>query len=179
VPALQAPRHSSGPETYQSISLGTRSSQRFRRLVSWIQSIFKALSFYFRHPVFLPSIALSLLYFTVLSFAGQMVTYLLSVGYNSTYIGLIRAISVVFEISATWIAPRAMTKLGPVRAGAWFVNWQILCIAVAVGLFWGAHSPLVAASGLVGGVIASRIGLWGFDLCIQIIIQEVSTTPIT
>jgi iron-regulated transporter 1 len=29
-----------------------------------------------------------------------------------------------------------------------------------------------AASGLVGGVILSRVGLWGFDLCAQSIVQE-------
>jgi iron-regulated transporter 1 len=105
-----------------------------------------------------------------------MVTYLLSVGYNSAHIGLVRTVSVVFEISATWIAPKAMARLGRVRAGIWFINWQMLCVAVAVGAFWAAHSPFIAASGLVASVIASRVGLWGFDLCVQIIIQEVSTT---
>jgi len=106
-----------------------------------------------------------------------MVAFLLSIGYTSTSIGLVRTISVAFEISATWIAPMAMHRIGPVRAGLWFVSWQALCIAGAGGLFLGATGPFTAASGLVVGVIASRIGLWGFDLCVQVIIQEVSALP--
>ena len=81
-------------------------------------------------------------------------------------------------MSVTWIAPKTMAKFDPIRAGAWFISWQMLCVAVAVGLFFGARLPFIAASGLVGGVIASRVGLWGFDLFVQVIIQEVSTTPI-
>ena len=103
-----------------------------------------------------------------------MVTYLLSVGYNSTWIGIIRSLSVVFEVSATWIAPVLMTKLGSTRAGFWFLSWQMVCVAVAVGFFWGAYTPTLASTGLVGGVIMSRVGLWGFDLCVQSIIQQVS-----
>lgn len=141
--------------------------------MAWSKFTFKALLVYFHHPAFLPSLSLSLLYFTVLNFAGQMVTYLLSVGYSSTHIVIARTLSVIFEVSSTWIAPIAMSKLGPIRSGLWFINWQIFCVAVATNWFWSASLPFYAASGLVGGVIASRVGLWGFDLCVQIIIQEV------
>jgi solute carrier family 40 (iron-regulated transporter), member 1 len=130
---------------------------------------------YFRHRDFLPSLALSLLYLTVLSFAGQMVTYLLSVGYNSTQIGLIRTISVAFEISATWLAPLLMKKVGVVRAGLWSISWQILCISAAVALFLMVQEPFLSAASLIAGVIGSRIGLWAFDLCVQSIVQEVRT----
>ncbi|KFY45054.1 hypothetical protein V494_01183 [Pseudogymnoascus sp. VKM F-4513 (FW-928)] len=37
-------------------------------------------------------------------------------------------------------------------------DWALL-------VFWTAHAPIWAASGLVGGTALSRIGLWGFDLC--------------
>jgi solute carrier family 40 (iron-regulated transporter), member 1 len=128
--------------------------------LSWFASLFQGLSFYYSSPVFLPSISSSLLYFTILNFAGQMITYLLSVGYTSTYIGIARTVSVTSEISATWIAPIIMTRIGPVRSGIWFLSWQMIFLAVAVGFFWGVpQQPLVAASGLVGGVILSRIGL--------------------
>ena len=128
---------------------------------------------YFRHPALLPSLSLSLLYLTVLSFSGQMVIYLLSAGYTSVTIGYIRSVSVIVEMSATWLAPTVMTKLGPVRAGIWFLSWQTICLTLAVGLFLVEWKPVWAASYLVAGVIASRIGLWGFDLCAQIVIQEV------
>lgn len=117
--------------------------------------------------------ALSVLYCTVFSFAGQMVTYLLSVGYSSTQIGLIRTASVAFEISATWLGPLLMMRVGVIRAGLWSISCQILCIATAVGLFLMVPQPLIAASGLIAGVVGSRVGLWVFDLCVQNIIQEV------
>ena len=144
------------------------------RVRNWVRSFFRGLLFYYRSPAFLPSLSTSLLYFTVLSFAGQMITYLLSVGYTPTYIAIARTISVLSEISATWIAPKVMDRIGPVRAGLWFISWQMIYLAVAVGFFWGSELPLIAASGLVGGVILSRVGLRGFDLSAQIIIQEVS-----
>jgi len=137
-----------------------------------IQTFYAPLSEYLHHPAALPSIALSILYFTVLNFGAQMITYLLNTGYNSSLIGAIRGVSVLFEISATWLAPLAMNKVGPIRAGLWFINWQLGCVGMAVGVFWFAKLPSLGAAGLIIGVIMSRIGLWGFDLCAQLIIQE-------
>jgi solute carrier family 40 (iron-regulated transporter), member 1 len=132
-----------------------------------------SLMLYCRHRDFLPSMALSLLYFTVLSFGGQMVTYLLSVGYTSTQIGIIRTVSVVAEVSATWLGPVLMRRVGVIRAGLWSISWQLFCITAAVTLFLAARQPVVAASLLITGVIGSRVGLWMFDLCVQTIVQEV------
>ncbi len=146
--------------------------------VAQTRSIYKTVSNYMRHPVFLPSMALCLLYFTVLSFSGQMVTYLLSVGLSSAQIGTLRALSTAIEISATWLAPIAMNKVGPLRGGLWFINWQLSCLAGAFSFFWLMRTPSVAALGLMVGVISSRVGLWGFDLCVQIIIQEVQVAVI-
>jgi solute carrier family 40 (iron-regulated transporter), member 1 len=162
IPALAEPR--SIPTTNQRSSSG---------LTSRLSSLFKELSIYFNHPAFYPSISLALLYFTVLSFGGQMITFLLSSGFKATHIALARIISVAFEISATWLAPFTMRKIGPIRAGLWFINWQALWVTIAGLLFVKINSPFLAALGLVGGVIASRVGLWGFDLCAQVIIQEV------
>ena len=132
------------------------------------------LGMYLRHPAFLPSIAGALLYLTVLSFAGQMVTYLLSVGYNATQIGVAYTLSVTFEMLATWVAPWLMTRMGPIRAGLWFSSWQVVMLMAGTAVFWNfSDRPLVAASGLVVGTILSRVGLRGFELCTQLIVQEV------
>lgn len=130
---------------------------------------------YFRHPVFLPSFAGALLYMTVLSFAGQMVTWLLSTGYDSMQVGIARTLAVAFEVLATWIAPWLMGRIGPTRAGLWLANWQIASLVAGISIFWMfPNLPLISASGLVGGTILSRVGLRGFDLCVQILVQEVS-----
>lgn len=171
------------PENNPSIESNTRVTAGecdFSRVLSQCLQVREHLKGYFQHQALLPSLSLSLLYLTVLSFSGQMVTYLLSAGFTSTHIGYIRSVSVIVEMSATWLAPIAMTKLGPIRAGIWWLSWQTICLTVAVGLFLIESAPVWAASYLVAGVVASRIGLWGFDLCAQIIIQEVrgaSHTP--
>ena len=152
-----------------------QASTWWQRLSQTTSARLNDLAFYTRHSAFLPSFAGSLLYLTVLSFSGQMITYLLSFGYTSLHIGIARTISVTFEISATWLAPFLMTRIGPIRAGIWFLNWQILCLAAAAAVFWGTDAEKWAAAGLVAGTIASRVGLWGFDLCAQIIVQEVRT----
>lgn len=130
---------------------------------------------YFRHPAVIPSFACALLYLTVLSFSGQMVTYLLSTGYSSAHVAIARTLSVAFEVLATWAGPWLMERLGPVRAGLWFASWQMGCLFLGMSIFWAfADQPIISASGLVGGTILSRVGLWGFDLCTQIVVQEVS-----
>lgn len=175
VPALRA--RSAVPNSTDNVSSAVPEVPAIWRLgplcIAQTRSIYKTVSSYIRHPVFLPSMALCLLYFTVLSFSGQMVTYLLSVGLLSTQIGVLRTLSTAIEISATWLAPIAMNRIGPLRGGLWFINWQILCLVGAFSFFWFIRTPSLAALGLVTGVITSRVGLWGFDLCVQIIIQEV------
>lgn len=104
-----------------------------------------------------------------------MVTYLMSVGYDSTQIGIARTLSVGFEVLSTWVAPWLMGRIGPIRAGLWLASWQIICLVAGTSVFWAfAGRPIVSASGLIGGTILSRVGLRGFDLCAQILVQEVS-----
>ncbi|EGD93606.1 hypothetical protein TESG_01148 [Trichophyton tonsurans CBS 112818] len=130
-------------------------------------------NFYFRHTLFLPSFAGALLYLTVLSFGAQMVTWLLAAGYSSAQVAITRTLSVVFEVLATWVAPWLMGKIGPIRAGLWFSNWQIVCLGAGLSVFWRfSDYPFISAAGLVGGTIFSRIGLRGFELCVELIIQE-------
>ena len=130
---------------------------------------------YITNPAFLASFSLSLLYLTVLSFASQMTTYLLTLGFTSTHVSVMRLVSVVLELSATIAAPWLMNKIGAVRAGLWFINEQLLAIALAIGLFHifpTTTAPMLAGGALVIGVCLSRLGLWGFDLSVQYLVQE-------
>lgn len=169
VPMLQEPK------SRPSIDQADVPTSRKSKTKSVIANFAADFQLYFQHKAVLPSMAGSLLYLTVLSFAGQMVTYLLSVGYTSTQIGLARTVSVAFEILATWTAPWLMARIGPVRAGLWFSSWQILMLSAGVAVFWAFMAfPVVSASGLVVGTILSRVGLRGIDLCTQLIVQEVN-----
>jgi len=103
-----------------------------------------------------------------------MVTYLLSAGYTSTQIAVARTLSVAFEVLATWVAPWLMVTLGSARAGLWLSSWQVISLASGTAVFVACgRLPLVSASGLVLGTVLSRVGLRGFDLCVQLILQEV------
>ncbi|KAL8905643.1 MAG: hypothetical protein Q9171_006592 [Xanthocarpia ochracea] len=128
---------------------------------------------YFRSPVLLASLSLCILYLTVLSFNAQMITYLLASGFTATWVSVFRLISVVVELAATWAAPMLMSQIGPTRSGLWFITWQSVCAAVGVALFSTAALELRMRSiALISGVIMSRIGLWGFDLSVQFLVQE-------
>ncbi|KAJ5690119.1 hypothetical protein N7462_004511 [Penicillium macrosclerotiorum] len=109
----------------------------------------------------------------VLSFGGTMVTYLLHSGYRPLEISCMRLGSVAAELSGTWTAPLVMNRIGPIRSGLWFLNWQFCCVAGAAAMFflWDSSSQLIAGM-LVVGVALSRIGLWGFDLSAQFLVQE-------
>jgi iron-regulated transporter 1 len=179
VPDLQQPKSNLQIATEDAESSEALSKPWFVRAREHISKSAKKsaadFGLYFRHRLFLPSISGALLYLTVLSFSGQMVTYLLSAGYTSLQVGVARTLSVAFEMLATWIAPWLIGHIGAVRAGLWFISYQVTMLVAGFAVFWAKEdSPVLSASGLVGGTILSRVGLWGFDLCVQLIIQEVN-----
>ncbi|KAI1619093.1 Ferroporti-1 [Exophiala viscosa] len=143
----------------------------------YLAPVVHPLNIYVRQTAFLPSFSLCMLHLTVLSFAGQMTTFLLAVPQpkiTSTTVGVLRTIATVSELSATFLAPRIMSQIGPVRSGIWFLSWQLTWLTCAVGILWFdlPASPRAAVPIFVSGVILSRSGLWSFDLCAQQMIQE-------
>ncbi|KAJ3493138.1 hypothetical protein NLG97_g4926 [Lecanicillium saksenae] len=133
---------------------------------------------YFRHSAFLPSFSLSLLYLTVLSFSGQFITFLLSIGFTPLHVGIARTGSTVVELSATWAAPRLMNYMGPIRGGIWSLSWQMICLTIGLTFFLrdgfgtDATHTWTSVAGLVACIAMSRLGLWGYDLCAQTLVQE-------
>jgi iron-regulated transporter 1 len=68
-----------------------------------------------------------------------------------------------------------MGQIGPIRASLWLASWQIICLVTGIVVFWALlDQPSIFATGLVSQHNIEPLGLRGFDLCIQIIIQEVS-----
>lgn len=140
-------------------------------------SVLEQAKAYARSHAFLPSLSLSMLYLTVLSFSGQMVTYLLTIKHpvlKSTHIGILRTIATVLEISSTYVAPILIHKLGPVRAGIWSLSWQFLTLTPGVATFWFLPSTSSATRTFmfIASVILSRVGLWSFDLTAQLLVQN-------
>ncbi|KAI4234033.1 MAG: hypothetical protein LQ349_004039 [Xanthoria aureola] len=146
---------------------------RLQHVLAYFNGIQSSWRSYFRSSVLLASLSLCILYFTVLSFNAQMVTYLLASGFSAIWISGFRFLSVVVELGATWAAPILMSRIGPARSGLWFITWQTACAAAGVALFCTeALEVRLRSLALISGVIMSRIGLWGFDLSVQYLVQE-------
>jgi len=129
---------------------------------------------YYQSPVFFASLSLCLLYLTVLSTGVQYQTYMLSLQFSPLSVSLIRFAAVCVELSATCFAPSLIQHIGQIRAGLWSINWQVLWLTAGVGLFiWFERTTYLASYVLTGAIIFSRLGLWGFDLAIQDLVQEV------
>ena len=172
--------HTVPAERRLSRGSGVSGLQRLWRTASQI-SMVSSLGLYFSHSAFIPSFALSLLYMTVLAFSGQMLTYLLAADLNLWQVGIMRAGSTLFELSATWITPRLTKRIGVVRTGLWSISWQMTWLAAGLSWFFyyygHGYSPtdLAPAVGLAVAAAFSRVGLWGFDLSAQSIVQDVSS----
>lgn len=94
-------------------------------------------------------------------------------GFSTPLIAGLRAIAVIVGIVATFLSPRVIRWIGPIRAGIWFLSWQsIFLFPVAILVFLSLNKRLQAGL-LVGFVSISRLGLWGFDLSEQYIVQQV------
>ncbi|EAW13147.1 putative iron-regulated transporter [Aspergillus clavatus NRRL 1] len=161
-----------GEDDFQPTSRAVQRSvvNRAARLLNHVAAPWRE---YIASPVFLASFSLSLLYLTVLSFGPTMVTFLLHTEYTSLQVSCMRVGSVIAELSGTWVAPFVMDKVGPIRSGLWFLNWQFTCLSAVAAAFalTDATSRLVLV-GLIVGVALSRVGLWGFHLSAQFLIQE-------
>ena len=84
--------------------------------------------------------------------------------------------AVAFELAAALLVPLVQHRVGPIRSGLWSINWQLCWLALAIGGFlaFKGQGAKVAGASLAWGIVASRLGLFGFDLSVQSIVQEVS-----
>nr|XP_010921057.1 solute carrier family 40 member 1 isoform X1 [Elaeis guineensis] len=126
---------------------------------------FDAWIVYAKQEVVLPGIALALLYFTVLSFGTLMTATLEWKGIPAYVIGLARGISAIVGIAATVVYPVLHSHLSTLRTGLWSVWTQWCCLLICVASIW-VRNGITSAWMLMGGVAASRLGLWMFDLAV-------------
>ncbi|EEE65881.1 hypothetical protein OsJ_21691 [Oryza sativa Japonica Group] len=88
-------------------------------------------------------------------------------------ISLARGVSAAVGIAATWVYPAAHARVSTLRAGLWSIWAQWCCLLVCVASVWaGGAAPLASAWMLMGGVAASRLGLWMFDLAVMQLMQD-------
>jgi iron-regulated transporter 1 len=133
------------------------------KLFGWPSAFFRSWVEFFREPAVLSMIAWALVWLTVISPHGVLLTTWLLQNWNlsEVLLGVFRGLGAVFGLLATLAFPKIAAKVGLVRAAAFFVVWQAMCLLVAGAAFSigvSAHWWFIAA------VLFSRIGLYGFSL---------------
>ncbi|KAL2541426.1 Solute carrier family 40 member 2 [Abeliophyllum distichum] len=120
---------------------------------------------YLKQDVVLPGLALALLFFTVLSFGTLMTATLEWEGIPAYVIGIARGISATVGIAATFLYPILQSQISTLRTGLWSIWSQWICLLLCVASIW-IKRKILSAYVLMGGVAASRLGLWMFDLSV-------------
>lgn len=120
---------------------------------------------YLEQDVVLPGLSLALLFFTVLSFGTLMTATLEWEGIPAFVIGIARGVSATVGIAATFLYPVLQSRISTLRTGLWSIWSQWACLLICLASIW-VQNKLASAYMLMGGVAASRLGLWMFDLSV-------------
>ncbi|KAI1434666.1 Ferroportin1-domain-containing protein [Xylaria sp. CBS 124048] len=168
-PVLQAPKalppSISTPGSASSEEEGR--SMRIRSLLRGLHRYFEGLKMYFTSAVWIPSVALAMLHFNMLTWRATFITYLINIGYSLNVITIARAIGSMFEITSTVITPRGIVYFG--RTG------QRLNVArdeSEVSLLQGERQTEELANDAQTMVGLQRLGLWGMSS------QLITTIPV-
>ncbi|KAI1268790.1 Ferroportin1-domain-containing protein [Xylariaceae sp. FL1019] len=171
-PVLQAPKLIAQPRHTQEQE-STVSDHRLMGIISsWqtrVRQHFHGFETYFSTKVWVPSVALALLHFNMLTWRATFITYLINLGYSLNVITLARTIGSVFEISSTVITPWGIAYLGKTRRRG---TLDDLPDGSDIGLLQDeeTHEDRINDAQTVIGL--QRLGLWGMSS------QVVNTVPV-
>ncbi|KAF8402546.1 hypothetical protein HHK36_010631 [Tetracentron sinense] len=126
---------------------------------------------YLQQQDVLPGVALALLFFTVLSFGTLMTAALEWMGIPAFVIGIARGVSASVGIASTFLYPTMQSRILTIRTGLWSIWSQWIFLIPCVASIWVQNSS-ISAWMLMGGVAASRLGLWMFDLSVMQQMQD-------
>lgn len=113
---LQEEKVSDGSEVKELAAteneLGIRLFNVFKAVLGWISQYGCSLQQYFATQVWMPSLAMSTLHFSVLTFSSTLIVFLVNSGFSMTLITWAEVLSAAFELSGTFIFPWAVRILG-------------------------------------------------------------------
>ncbi|KAG8734912.1 hypothetical protein FRC10_011215 [Ceratobasidium sp. 414] len=125
----------------------------------WAAQQIKSWNEFVRHPIFLSSVSVSLLYFNVLSFNSPFISYLKSqTDFSDPLIAGMRGLCVVAGLLGTFLMPWMEKRIG---SEAITLVPTVLCLYIGVN---ERRRPVWSSALLFAGMALSRIGLWAFDL---------------
>ena len=131
---------------------------------------------FFREPVAPAVLAYALLWLSVLSPHGVLLTAFLKDGWRMPEwgIGLFRGLGAVFGLLSTLLFPRVIRKLGLIKGSQAFVVYQGATLLLALACFF-VGTP-IAQVGFLALILVSRVGLYGFSLG-EMQIRQVGINP--
>ncbi|CAI5468105.1 unnamed protein product [Closterium sp. Yama58-4] len=141
-------------------------------LTAWLTTLRSAWTIYLHQTSLLPSLALALLYLTVLSFGSLMCAYLHSQGVPLGLLGSASGAAAVTGVLGATLFPSLCARLGTSRTAEASVWSQLTCLlpCVVAGLVLQSSGPIPAVL-LMIGVVLSRAPLWVFDLSVLQMVQ--------
>lgn len=83
--------------------------------LNWIYEYGRSLQQYFSTDVWMPSLAMSTLHSSVLTFSSTLIVFLVNSGFSMTLITWAEVLSAAFELSSTFVFPPAIRLLGNER----------------------------------------------------------------
>ncbi|ORX88899.1 hypothetical protein K493DRAFT_341003, partial [Basidiobolus meristosporus CBS 931.73] len=126
---------------------------------------------YINHPVFASSLSYAMIYMSVLSIAGTMVSYLSWKGYPESLISVMRSLMAVLALIGTFVMPIMKHFLGVYRTAKASIWIEVITLIPVIISFFLPQN-LLSAILLFGGISLSRLGVWVFDLSQTQIMQE-------
>lgn len=132
-------------------------------------------STYIKHPVLLCSVSFVLLFFNLMTNGSLVTTFLKWAGYSDLTLSIFRAISAALGMTSTLLVPTMISTFGLHKTAlvfSWMFTLVLLpCILVfmVTETLQGNHAALLV---FAGAISLSRLGLWGFDLSVTQITQQ-------
>ncbi|XP_044954800.1 solute carrier family 40 member 1-like [Hordeum vulgare subsp. vulgare] len=108
--------------------------------------------------------------FSAPGFGTLMIATLDWKGIPAYVISLARGLSAIVGIRATLLYPVMHSWVSTLRTCLWSIWMQWCCLLLCAGSIW--VRGLASAWVLMGGVAASRLGLWMFDLAVTQLMQD-------
>lgn len=117
-----------------------------------------------RQPIFLAMVCYSILWLSVLSPHGVLLTAFLKSGWQlpESIIGLFRGLGAIFGLMATLLFPWVVARYRLIDGARKFIQFQAVMVTLSALLFFIPHDW--AKLGFLLFILLSRIGLYGFSL---------------
>jgi iron-regulated transporter 1 len=110
-------------------------------------------------------------YLNVLCFGGIMTAFLVWRGMRLQTIGVWRGISSSIGLMGTFAYFYSIKHMSIISTGMWSIAFQFIALSVSYGSLFVDHYN-TSLGMLIGGVCASRVGLWVFDISVTQLMQE-------